>query len=253
MDDLGDKPNAAQSVITIGWPGVDRLSPDYAPLMVMNTLLGASFTSRLNMNLRETHGYTYGASSRFAFRPVPGPFVASAAVRTNVTDSSLVEFFKELRGVRDATVPDDELQRAKAYVELALPGSLESTSQVAASIAQLATFSLPLGELSAYATRVRAITADQFAKALANLDSGVTVIRQGKNAARVLATGADQIGDAMHQHPCLAGTRAGQDKHIGGLPVVGNDLALRPVVQRLDDLAPRFRGRLARQFLFTVG
>ncbi|MBK9976440.1 MAG: insulinase family protein [Gemmatimonadetes bacterium] len=156
---LVDKPNAAQSVITIGWPGVDRLSPDYAPLMVMNTLLGASFTSRLNMNLRETHGYTYGASSRFAFRPVPGPFVASAAVRTNVTDSSLVEFFKELRGVRDATVPDDELQRAKAYVELGLPGSLESTSQVAASIAQLATFSLPLGELSAYATRVRAVTA----------------------------------------------------------------------------------------------
>lgn len=138
---LIDKPNAAQSVIEIGWPGVDRLSPDYAPLMVMNSLLGGAFTSRLNMNLREAHGYTYGAGSRFSFRKAPGPFVASASVRTNVTDSSLVEFFKELRGVRDSLIPDDELQRAKSYLELGLLGSLESTSQVAASIAQLAIFS----------------------------------------------------------------------------------------------------------------
>lgn len=156
---LVDKPNAAQSVIDIGWPGVDRLSPDYAPLMVMNSLLGGAFTSRLNMNLREAHGYTYGAGSRFSFRKAPGPFVASASVRTNVTDSSLVEFFKELRGVRDALIPDDELQRAKSYVELGLPGSLESTSQVAASIAQLAIFSLPLTDLSTFAANVRAVTA----------------------------------------------------------------------------------------------
>ncbi len=70
---LVDKPNAAQSVIDIGWPGVDRISPDYAPLMVMNSLLGGSFTSRLNMNLRENHGYTYGAGSRFSFRRVARP------------------------------------------------------------------------------------------------------------------------------------------------------------------------------------
>lgn len=156
---LVDKPAAAQSVVYIGWPGVDRLSPDYAPLMVMNTLLGGSFTSRLNMNLREDKGYTYGASSRFTFRRVPGPFVASAAVRTNVTDSSLVEFFRELRGVRDHPVPNDELQRAKAYVELALPGSLESTTQVASTVSQLALFDLPLSALSDYARRVRAVTA----------------------------------------------------------------------------------------------
>ena len=156
---LVDKPAAAQSVIHIGWPGVDRLSPDYAPLMVMNTLLGGSFTSRLNMNLREDKGYTYGASSRFTFRRAPGPFVASAAVRTNVTDSSLVEFFRELRGVRDHLVPNDELQRAKAYVELALPGSLESTTQVASTVSQLALFGLPLSALADYARKVRAVSA----------------------------------------------------------------------------------------------
>ena len=156
---LVDKPEAAQSVIIIGWPGVERTSPDYAPLAVMNTLLGGSFTSRLNMNLRETKGYSYGASSGFSFRVVPGPFSASTSVRTNVTDSSLIEIFRELRGVRDVVVPQDELERAKAYVELGIPGTLESTSQVAGQMASLATYGLTLEELSRLATRVRAVTA----------------------------------------------------------------------------------------------
>ena len=156
---LVDKPEAAQSVIIIGWPGVERTSPDYAPLAVLNTLLGGSFTSRLNMNLRETKGYSYGASSGFTFRVVPGPFSASSSVRTNVTDSSLIEIFKELRGVRDVAVPQDELDRAKAYVELGIPGTLESTSQVAGQMASLATYGLTLEELSRQATRVRAVTA----------------------------------------------------------------------------------------------
>lgn len=156
---LVDKPEAAQSVIMIGWPGVDRTSPDYAALQVMNTLLGGSFTSRLNMNLRETKGYSYSASSGFTFRVVPGPFIASSSVRTNVTDSSLVEIFKELRGMRDVAVPEEELNRAKAFVELGIPGSLESTSQVAGQMAQLATFGLGLDELPRLATRVRAVTA----------------------------------------------------------------------------------------------
>ena len=90
------------------------------------------------------------------------------------------------------------------------------------------------------------IATDQFAKALANLDSGVTVIAQGKDATRVLTTGPDQIGNAMHQHPCFAGTRTSEDQHIGGLPVVGNNLSLRLVVQHLDNVVPRFRRGLAR-------
>jgi zinc protease len=156
---LVDKPEAAQSVIMIGWPGVERTSPDFAALQVMNTLLGGSFTSRLNMNLRETKGYSYGANSGFTYRVVPGPFIASTSVRTNVTDSSLVEIFKELRGVRDAPVPLDELDRAKSNVELGIPGILESTSQVAGQMAQMATFGLTLDELPKMAARVRAVTA----------------------------------------------------------------------------------------------
>ncbi len=155
---LVDKPQAAQSVILIGWPGVERSSPDYAALTVMNTLLGGSFSSRLNMNLRETKGYSYGAGSGFTWRAVPGPFSASSSVRTNVTDSSLVEIFKEIRGMRDGQVPADELERGKAYVELGIPGSLESTSQVAGQMAQLATFGLTLDELPRLAAAVRAVT-----------------------------------------------------------------------------------------------
>jgi predicted Zn-dependent peptidase len=156
---LVDKPDAAQSVIVIGWSGVDRRSPDYAALIVMNTLLGGSFSSRLMTNLRETKGYTYGASSRFAWRVIPGPFTASAAVRTNVTDSSLVEFFKELRMIRETPAAEQELARGKAYVELGIPGALESTSQVAGQVAQLGVFGLTLDELPRFAEQVRAVTA----------------------------------------------------------------------------------------------
>jgi predicted Zn-dependent peptidase len=156
---LVDKPDAAQSVIMIGWPGVERTSPDYAALQVMNTLLGGSFTSRLNMNLREAKGYSYGANSGFTYRVVPGPFIASSSVRTNVTDSSLIEIFKEIRGVRDVPVPQDELERAKSNFELGIPGNLESTTQVAGQMATLATFGLTLDELPKLAARVRAVTA----------------------------------------------------------------------------------------------
>jgi zinc protease len=122
-------------------------------------LLGGSFTSRLNMNLREAKGYSYGASSGFTYRVVPGPFTASSSVRTNVTDSSLVEIFKEIRGVRDELVAQEELDRAKSNYELGIPGNLESTSQVAGQMAQLATFGLALDELPRLSARVRAVTA----------------------------------------------------------------------------------------------
>lgn len=155
---LVDKPGAAQSVIMIGWPGMERRSQDYPAVIVMNTILGGAFTSRLNMTLREAKGYSYGASSAFAFRQVPGPFVAYAAVRTNVTDSSLVEFFKELQAIRDTPVAPDELERAKNNVELQLPQTLESTTQVANQIASLSVFGLTLDDLPKFAEAVRNVT-----------------------------------------------------------------------------------------------
>lgn len=162
---LVDKPGAAQSVIIIGAPGVERTSAAYASIQVMNTILGGSFSSRLMTNLRETKGYTYGVRSGFEWRPLPGAFTASSAVRTDVTDSSLVEFFKELNAIRDGLVDAAELDRAKAYIALGLPSDLESTGQVAGQINALANFNLPLTYLQEYAQAVQRVTPEDVQRA----------------------------------------------------------------------------------------
>jgi zinc protease len=156
---LVDKPGAAQSVIQLGSPGADRLGPDYAAITVMNTILGASFSSRLNTNLRETKGYTYGISSRFAWAPLPGAFTIASQVRTNVTDSSLVEIFKELRAIRDAPVDPKELERAKAYIALGVPGQFETNASIAGQITNLDSYGLPLSSVNDFVARVNAVTA----------------------------------------------------------------------------------------------
>ncbi|HET8649080.1 MAG TPA: pitrilysin family protein [Gemmatimonadales bacterium] len=162
---LVDKPGAAQSVILIGAPGVSRLSPDYYAIEVMNTILGGSFSSRINQNLRETHGYSYGAGSGFSYRPLPGPWVASSAVRTDVTDSSLVELFREFRRIRDSAVTPTELTRAKSYIALGLGSEFETTSEMAGQIADLLQFGLPLNYYNDYTNRIMAVTREQVQRA----------------------------------------------------------------------------------------
>jgi predicted Zn-dependent peptidase len=152
-----DKPGAAQSVIEIGRVGVPRLTDDYFPIVVMNTILGGSFTSRLNMNLREKHGYTYGAGSRFQFRPLPGPFFATASVQTAVTDSSLVEFMNELKGIL-APIPPSDVERAKNYVALGFPADFQSVGQIATQIEELVIYGLPDDYFNRYTERILAVT-----------------------------------------------------------------------------------------------
>src|SRR5206468_12456007 len=123
---LVDKPGAPQSQIRIGWVGVPRSTPDYFPIQVMNTILGGSFASRLNMNLREKNGYTYGASSGFDMRASAGPFVATAGVQTDKTSEALKEFFNELNGILKP-VDDAELARSKNYLSLSYPQEFETT------------------------------------------------------------------------------------------------------------------------------
>jgi zinc protease len=156
---LVDKPGAAQSIIHLGSPGADRLGPDYAAITVMNTILGSSFSSRLNTNLRETKGYTYGIGSRFAWGRLPGAFTVTSQVRTNVTDSSLVEIFKELRSMRDAPVDAKELERAKAYVALAVPGQFETNASIAGQITNLDSYGLALPSINDFVAKVNAVTA----------------------------------------------------------------------------------------------
>jgi predicted Zn-dependent peptidase len=162
---LVDKPGAAQSVIRIATAGVPRSTPDYATIQVLNTILGGAFTSRLNQNLRETHGYTYGASSGFAARRLPGYFVAGASVVTAKTDSSLIEFMKELRRIRDDSVPQAELEKAKKYITLQLPGAFETTGGAAARFRDILVYNLPLNWYDRFIPAVNAVTAAQVQRA----------------------------------------------------------------------------------------
>ena len=157
---LIDKPGAAQSEIRIGHPGVPRSSPDYFPLLVMNTMLGGTFTSRLNTNLRETHGWSYGARSSFQMLRGAGPFTAPAGVQTNATDSALVEFFREINRIRTEAVTAQELQKIKNFVALRLPDQLETTSDMAGQLAALETYGLDASFYDDYVQRVMAVTAE---------------------------------------------------------------------------------------------
>lgn len=154
---LVDKPGAAQSVIRIGRIGAARDTEDYYKLVVLNTVLGGSFNSRLNQNLREDKGYSYGAGSTFSFRPVPGPFLASAAVQTDVTAPALTEFMKELRGILE-TIPDDELTRAKNYVALQFPRTFQTVEDIADHLAELVAYGLPDDYFNRYQERILAVT-----------------------------------------------------------------------------------------------
>lgn len=156
---LVDKPGAAQSEIRIGCVGVPRTTQDYFPLVVMNTILGGSFSSRLNQNLRELHGYTYGAGSMFDFRPLAGPFRAYAAVQTAKTDSALIEFMAELTAIREP-VSDVELERAKNYVALSYPADFQSIASVAVQLEDLVIYGLPDDYIDNYTKRILAVTKD---------------------------------------------------------------------------------------------
>lgn len=156
---LVDKPEAPQSVIRISKVGVDRMTKDYFPLTVMNTILGGSFSSRLNMNLREKHGYTYGAGSFFDMRLAPGPFTASSSVQTAVTDKALTEFMNELNAIM-AKVSDQELTRAKNYLALGYPGNFETVSQLAYQLGEMVFYGLPDEYFNTYIKNVMAVTKD---------------------------------------------------------------------------------------------
>lgn len=154
---LIDKPGAAQSSFRLGGVGAPRSTGDYFALQVLNTILGGSFTSRLNQNLRETHAYTYGASSGFGLRRQAGPFTASAEVVSSKTDSALVQFMKELRAIRD-TVPADELAKAKRYLQLGLPEDFETTGSIAGQMLPLLTYGIPLDFYDTAVQNIGAVT-----------------------------------------------------------------------------------------------
>ena len=157
---LVDRPGAAQSVLNIGSVGVARSTPDYYALQVLNTILGGQFVSRVNLNLREDKGYTYGARTSFDFRRAAGPFTASAGVQTAVTRQSVGEFLKELRGIRgDIPITDAELKAAKQALILAYPRGFETPAQIAGRLSEVVQFGLPDTYFNNYISNISKVTA----------------------------------------------------------------------------------------------
>jgi zinc protease len=154
-----DRPGSAQSNIIVGNTGITRTSNDYFPVTVMHTVLGATASARLFMNLREAKGYTYGAYSSLDARRSAGWFGSTAEVRTPVTGPSLKEFFYELERIRTEPVSDVELNNAKSYLTGVFPIKLETQSGVIDQLVQMKMFGLPADYLQTYHARVQAVTA----------------------------------------------------------------------------------------------
>jgi zinc protease len=182
---LVDKPGAPQTALRLVANGPDRKTPDYAPLQVMNAALGGLFTSRLNMNLREEKGYTYGVRSSFAYRRQPGPFAIAASVRTDVTGPALFETFKEVADLRAHPMPAQELKNARNAQILSLPGRFESNRAISASLSDIYVYDLGLDYYSTLPQRFAQVDGKQVqAMAVKYLDPArMIVVGVGDKAA----------------------------------------------------------------------
>ena len=159
------KADAAQAELRIGHVGVPRTDPDYFPIVVMNAILGGLFSSRINLNLREAHGYTYGASSYFDWRRQAGPFVISTAIQTEVTGAAISETLKEIDRLRQEEIGEEELSLATSYLEGVFPIRYETTGAIAAALANMVTFGLPEDYYDTYRSHIGAVTTGDVLKA----------------------------------------------------------------------------------------
>lgn len=160
---LVHRPGSVQSEIRIGHPGVARSVEDYFSLMVLNLVLGGSFSSRLNLNLRERNGFTYGVRSRFSVRRGAGPFVVSTSVDNAVTGAAVREILREIEGVVEDGPTREEVEAATSYMAGVFPLRVETTGQIASRVAELVIFDLPGDYYRSYRDRVRAVDLDQAA------------------------------------------------------------------------------------------
>jgi len=162
------KPEAAQAEIRLGHVGVPRNHPDYFSLVVMNAVLGGLFSSRINLNLREKHGYTYSASSYFDWRKSAGPFVISTAVQSEVTGVAVRETLTEIDRMQSEEISGEELSLATNYLAGVFPIRYETTSAIASALAVLEVFGLPDDFYDRYRDNIRAISAADVLMAVQN-------------------------------------------------------------------------------------
>jgi zinc protease len=157
---LVDKPGAAQTFVLVANLGVPRSTPDYVPLEVMNNILGGLYSSRINNNLREEHGYTYGSFSFFMYRRGQGLFAAGGGMRSDATAPAVQEMFKEIDRIRSAPPTAEELKLSKGAFSLSLAGLFESSEQTANTVGDLFTYELPLDYYEKLPAKIDAVSAE---------------------------------------------------------------------------------------------
>ena len=188
--------------IQIGQVAAPRSSPDYFPLFVMNRVLGGASSARINMNLREDKGYTYGASSVFSFRRGAGPFMAQAPVQGFSTKESVSEFMKEIRGVRgEMPVTALELETAKQAIVRGFPRGFETPDQIANGLELIVTYDLPDTYFNSYIERVQNVTLEDINR-VANRylqpdRMAVVIVGDRKSIEQGLRT-LDQLGENIN-------------------------------------------------------
>ncbi|MDQ6829203.1 MAG: insulinase family protein [Gemmatimonadota bacterium] len=155
-----EKHDAPQSELRVGHVGLTRANPDYFPLTVMNAVLGGLFSSRINLNLREAHGYTYGAFSGFDWRRQAGPFTVQSAVRTDATVAAAGEIIAEVDRIRSEAIAERELSLAADYLAGVFPIRYETTSDIARALSALVVYGLPIDYFDRYRANITAVTAD---------------------------------------------------------------------------------------------
>ena len=159
------KPEAPQSELRVGHVGLPRKHPDFFPTVVMNAVLGGLFGSRINLNLREVHGYTYGASSYYDWRRGAGPFVVSTAVESEVTIPALKEILLEINRIRSEKISVEELSLARDYLEGVFPIRYETTAAIASALATLVIHDLPADYYDTYRANIHNVSAEAVLKA----------------------------------------------------------------------------------------
>lgn len=205
---LIDRPGSVQTVLTLGNLGIERTSPDYFAVLVMNRIFGGGPSARLFLNLREDKGYTYGAYSNFGGSKFPGTVLASSEVRTDVTEGALKEFMYEIKRIRDEKVPAQELEDAKRSLVGSFALSLEQPQTLLSNIVLLKLYDLPADYYETYPQRVAAITADD-------------VQRAAQKYLDLPRLQIVAVGDAAKARPALAQYGAVEVVDVEGKPATG--------------------------------
>lgn len=193
------RPNAAQSELRIGHVALPRRTADYHACVVLNMILGGQFVSRINMNLRQDKGYTYGARTVFDFRRAPGPFAMHASVQADATADAIREALGELRAIRgERPITQDELSVGRAALTRGYPRNFETSDHIARAAAQLALYALPDDYFSTFVPTVLSLTAEDVTRAaVRHVDPGrMAVVVVGDRDKIAPSVASLELGDA---------------------------------------------------------